>query len=193
MNMSLDKDYFEKETITKYSLVKGNLDRKEFQGCQFAGCSFTECKFQYCKFIECSFIDCVLSAVNPVDSRFRDVKFLKCKVIGVDWTKAPEVSDLKFDDCQINYSNFSMLKIPGIRIVKCIAKEVNFTETDLSKGDFRKTDFEKSRFFKTNLSEADFRGATSYNIDVKYNLIAHAKFSLPEAVALLNSLDIILE
>jgi fluoroquinolone resistance protein len=191
--MSLDKDYFENETFTKYSLLKGNLERKEFQGCQFVGCSFIECKFRNCKFIECNFIECVLSAVNPVDSRFRDVKFLKCKVIGIDWTKALEVSDLKFDESQINYSNFSMLKIPSTRMVKCIAKEVNFTETDLSKGDFRNSDFEKSRFFKTNLSEADFRGATSYNIDIKNNLINQAKFSLPEAVVLLNSLNIIIE
>jgi hypothetical protein len=40
---------------------------------------------------------------------------------------------------------------------------------------------------------ADFREAFNYDIDFKFNKLAKAKFSIPEALSLLNSLDIILE
>jgi fluoroquinolone resistance protein len=191
--MSFSKKYYYKETFTKEIAFKETYIAIEFEDCKFSGCSFIECKFQKCKFIESSFLDCVLSAVNPLESCFRDVQFSKSKVIGIDWTKATELSDLVLSDCQINYSNFSMLKIPKIRIACCEAKDVDFTETDLSRGDFQKTDFENSRFFKTNLSQANFKGAINYNIDIKNNLIKNTRFSLPEALSLLNSLDIIID
>ena len=78
-------------------------------------------------------------------------------------------------------------------MVNCEAKEVDFIETDLSKGDFHQTDFENSRFFKTNLSSANFKGSKNYSIDVKANILKKTRFSLPEVLLLLNSLDIIIE
>lgn len=78
-------------------------------------------------------------------------------------------------------------------MVNCEAKETDFTDTDLSYGDFKNTDFEKSRFFKTNLSYADFKGAKNYFIDTKNNTLKKTRFSLPEALSLLNTLDIILD
>jgi hypothetical protein len=43
------------------------------------------------------------------------------------------------------------------------------------------------------LTKADFRKAFNYGIDFKFNNLKKAKFSLPEAIALLTSLDIILD
>ena len=191
--MSFTKEYYYKETLTKQTILKETLKSIEFENCEFVGCSLVECKIQKCKFLECKFFDCILSATNLVESRFRDVKFSKSKVIGIDWTKTAELSDLAFNECQINFSNFSMLKIPETKIVHCEAKEVDFTETDLQKSDFQNTDFEKSRFFKTNLSYANLRGAINYNIDINNNIIKQARFSLPEALSLLSSLDVLLE
>ena len=128
-----------------------------------------------------------------MDSRFIDVTFTKSKVIGFDWTKAQKIQDLVFNNCQINYSNFKLLKLPKVKIMGCEAKEVDFIETDLTGGDFKNTDFEKSRFFKANLTEADFKGARNYFIDVKNTTLKQTRFSLPEAMVLLNSLDIIIE
>jgi len=100
---------------------------------------------------------------------------------------------MHFINSQLDYSNFRFLKLAKIKMVKCQAKEVDFIETDLSGGDFRETDFEKSRFFKTNLSHADFKGARNYLIDPANNVLKKTRFSLPEAMGLLQGLDIILE
>ncbi len=191
--MSLgESDYYGQE-FSRLSSEKETVKSRRFEECEFNGCIFVDCKFERCSFINCRFNGCVLSAIVPLDSRFIGVTFAKSKAIGIDWAKAQKLQGLVFDSCQIDYSNFRLLRIPKIKMTNCVAKEVEFIETDLSGGDFRNTDFEGSRFIKANLSEADFRGARNYFIDVKNTTLRNSRFSLPEALALLNSLDIIIE
>ena len=190
--MTFSENNYYRNKFTGLSLAESRLVSKVFEECEFTGCMFITCKLEKCKFIGCKFNECILSAVDPVDCRFMEASFVKCKAIGIDWTRTAQVQDLSFDECQINYSVFKLLKIPGLKLVNCEAKEVEFAETDLARGDFRNTDFERSIFFKTNLTEADFTGARNYSIDVKLNTIKKARFSYPEVLSLLHSLDIII-
>ena len=48
-------------------------------------------------------------------------------------------------------------------------------------------------FHNCDLSRSDFSGALNYSIDVRTNQVKQAKFSLPEAIALLQALDIRIE
>jgi fluoroquinolone resistance protein len=191
--MGFTEDYYYREKFSKQSFTKETIRSRAFEECEFNACSFIDTRFEKCKFLECKFNDCILSAVIPMDCRFQNIKFSRCKAIGIDWTKTQHLEDLDFTECQINYSNFKLLHLPKTRMVKCEAKEVDFIETDFSNGDFRNTDFENSRFFKTNLTGADFKGAINYLIDVKNNTIKKARFSLPEALSLLSGLEIIIE
>ncbi len=191
--MSFEADLFYREKFTKLALANEKISVRSFEECEFANCSFVACRFEKTRFLNCKFTNCVLSAVIPMDCRFNDTKFVDCKVIGMDWTKAEAVRDLEFQGCQVDYSNFKMVKVPKLKLVHCEAKEALFTEADLSGGDFKNTDFERAVFFKTDLSGADFRGAKNYFIDVRNNTLKKTHFSLPEAVGLLKSLDIILD
>jgi len=191
--MNFGKNSYFQEKFSKISLLNKSVGSKEFEECEFAGCRFINCKFNKCRFLNCKFSGSILSAISPVDSSFIEIKFTKSKVIGFDWTKAAKVRDLSFNDCQINDSNFRLLKLSGIVITNCEAKDVDFTEADLSEGDFRNTSFKESRFFKTNLTKADFRGAKDYLIDARHNTLKETHFSFPEALSLLNSLDIIID
>lgn len=191
--MDFTRNSFYREKLAKLSLEKETIQAKDFEECEFESCMFVDCRFEKCRFINCKFNDCILSAINPVDSRFIDVSFTKSKIIGFDWTRANKIQELTFTNCQINYSNFKLLKLPKIKIVGCEAKEVDFIETDLTGGDFKNTDFEKSRFFKANLTDADFKGARNYFIDVKNTTLKQTRFSMPEVVSLLSSLDIKIE
>jgi fluoroquinolone resistance protein len=184
--------YYQKK-FQKFSLTKETLKEKEFEECQFSECSFIDGKFEKCKFINCKFNSCLISAVSPIASRFVEVSFLESKVIGLDWTKADSLQEISFTNCQINYSNFRLLKLPKIKMIACEAKEVDFAGADISEGVFTDTDFERSIFSKTNLTKADFRGAKNYFIDARYNSIKKAHFSLPEVLSLLNGLDIIID
>jgi fluoroquinolone resistance protein len=191
--MSFVKEEYYREELSGLALDKEVITSRLFEECRFSACSFVDCKFEKCRFLNCKFTSCILSAISPVDCRFIEVEFQQSKVIGIDWTRAARAEDLVFIGCQINYSNFKMLKLPKIKITGCEAKEVDFIETDLTGGDFRNTDFASSRFFKTNLSEADFRGAKNYFIDTRNNILKKARFSLPEVLTLLSSLDIVIE
>jgi fluoroquinolone resistance protein len=69
---------------------------------------------------------------------------------------------------------------------------VDFAEADLTLANCTFTDFTNSRFQHTNLTQADFTGATNYTIAPNLNTLKKTKFSLPEAMALLYGLDIVL-
>jgi fluoroquinolone resistance protein len=191
--MVFTQDSYFQEGFLDLALSDETVRAKEFEECEFNGCSFIGCKFEKCKFINCKFNGCVISAINPVDSFCTDVEFSKCKVIGCDWTRASQIHGLNFAECQINYSNFATLKLPKVKMIDCEAKEVDFTETDLSGGSFNGTDFERSIFFKTNLTKADLKRAINYSIDPRNNTLKKTKFSLPEALSLLSCLDIVID
>jgi fluoroquinolone resistance protein len=191
--MDFTKKAYYREIFTGLSLNAETIEGIEFEECEFHKCSFVTCTFRACKFLECKFVECRLSAIQPPHCRFMEVKFFTSQVAGCDWTKADAVEGLEFTDCKLNYSNFRLLKPPRIKMINCEAKEVDFIQTDLTGGIFTGTDFENSRFFKTNLTNADFKGAKNYSIDVGNNMLKKTKFSLPEVLALLNGLDIIIE
>jgi uncharacterized protein YjbI with pentapeptide repeats len=92
----------------------------------------------------------------------------------------------------VDFSAFIGLKLRKLVLTKCSAKEVEFSEADLTSADLRGTDLTKSRFQQTNLMRANFEGATNYSIDLATNKITKARFSLPEALSLLYGLDIVL-
>jgi uncharacterized protein YjbI with pentapeptide repeats len=119
------------------------------------------------------------------------------KIIGVDWTHA-DWSSTKLGDpigfykCDLSHSTFIGLSLKNIQINDCVAKNVDFREADLSEANFSDTDLSESLFNGTNLTEADLSQARNYDIDPGQNVLKRAKFSLPEAMSLLYSLDIIL-
>jgi fluoroquinolone resistance protein len=191
--MNFDRDSYYQEKLVKLSLTGESAKLIEFEDCEFNGCSLIDCKFHKCKFINCKFVDCILSAINAVDSSFIGITFSKCKVIGFDWTKVARFQDLEFRDSIINYSNFKMLKCREIKMENCEIKEADLTEADLTDSVLAGTDFENTIFFKTNLTRADLRGARNYSIDIRNNILKKAMFSIPEALSLLGSLDIIIE
>lgn len=170
---------------------------KEFYDCTFIKCSFREAVFKNCKFRDCSFKNCDLSLSKVPESLFQNAKFESSHLIGINWAVAkwPKVNFLKpfeFHNCVMNYSTFIGLNLKGVSFKKCVAKDVDFSEADLTQADCRETDFTQSRFVDTILTEADFSHAQGYQINPNLVTLKGTKFSLPEAMALLYGLDIIL-
>lgn len=131
------------------------------------------------------------------NSTFSATRFEDSKVIGVNWTRADwsatRLRDpIGFFKCAISHSTFIGLSLREIQIRDCVAVDVDFREADLSQADFAGTDLSESLFSNTNLTEADLSRARNYHIDPEQNALKQAKFSLPEAMSLLYSLDIVL-
>ena len=191
------EEYFDQ--IFKNILVgQGESLTTEFTDCIFVKCSFESAKFSNCRFIDCTFQECDLSLAEITGSSFPSTRFEKSKLIGINWTQGnwsrSKLNKLDgFFDCMINHSTFIGLDLSSIQIKNCIANEVDFREADLSKVNFEGTDLDKSLFSHTNLTEADLSRARNYQIDAGTNILTQAKFSLPEAIGLLYSMDIVIE
>ncbi|BBB23649.1 pentapeptide repeat-containing protein [Isorropodon fossajaponicum endosymbiont JTNG4] len=169
-NVITSKEEFYSQEFANISLSRKELTGKEFDCCVFNSCDFSEAIVRNCKFSNCKFVNCSLSLLSTINSKFLEVEFQECKMLGIDWTKAywrglVLGSQLQFKKCLINSSSFYGLNQAGITIEACQAHDVDFRE-------------------------ANFNLATNYDININNNIIRTAKFCRYEAVRLLESLGI---
>lgn len=188
---------YEDQVFEDLTLRGEVVSRAEFYDCVFVRCSFPETTFRDCRFRDCAFKSCDLSLVHVPNCSFSAVRFEDSKLVGINWTEASWAKEgflnsVDFFNCVISYSVFFGLNLRRINLTGCVAKDVNFTEADLTEANCTATDFSESRFFHTDLTQADFSGAVNYSINASVNTLSKTKFSLPEAMSLLHSLDIVL-
>jgi uncharacterized protein YjbI with pentapeptide repeats len=189
---------YEQQTFKKLDIKQQTIKKKTFQECIFTQCTLNEVFFDNCKFLKCIFKECDLSLMKVKNSTFSEVTFENSQVVGVNWMEAMWgkhnlLGSINFIGCTLNYSTFIGLTLKKMKLTRCLAKDVDFAEADLTQADCIGTDFTDSRFNHTNLTEADFTDAIHYNISAVDNTLKKTRFSLPEAISLLHSLDIILK
>jgi fluoroquinolone resistance protein len=189
---------YQDEKFEKVMLEAGEKLTGEFFECTFIDCSFSGAILENCRFNTCVFRDCDLSLVKISGTSFPSTRFENVKMIGVNWTSGDWNSlgigtPPEFINCVLNHGTFIGVDLKHTQMADCIAREVDFREADLSGVVFGRTDFSGSIFHNTDLSEADLSQASGYSIDPGVNLLKGGKFSLPEALALLYSMDIVLD
>jgi uncharacterized protein YjbI with pentapeptide repeats len=192
-----EQTHYADRTFEGVRLERADLVRSEFYDCSFTRCSFAGTTFRRCRFVNCVFEHCDWSLVQVVGSTFSGVRFEESKAIGMDWTQADwsatRLGDpIGFTKSIVSHSTFIGLRLHGLQMRDCIAVDVDFREADLSHADFRGSDLAESLFGSTNLTEANLTGARNYDIAPGQNILKQARFSLPEAMSLLFSLDIVL-
>jgi uncharacterized protein YjbI with pentapeptide repeats len=185
------------EVFVDEHLAGEHLEYIGFDSCVFKECDFSGALFDHCKFIDCEFVRCNLSVVRLNASRFLEVAFKECKVIGVDWTLAAWSnlqlpSPITFEQCVLNDSSFFGLYLSEMTIEDCKALDVDFREGDFNESTFSGSDLSNCLFDGANLTGAHFENAENYYIDINNTRIKKATFSRLEAVSLLESLDIVL-
>ena len=195
--IDLNVEEYNDALFSELNLDYQELTSKTFYDCTFKDCTFREVVLRRCGFHDCTFTDCDLSLAKVPETTFSNVEFEKCKLIGVDWSSAhwPKFGmkrPFSFHQCALNYSFFTGLKLPKLRMTECLVKEADFSDVDFTGALFTGTDFSGSRFINCDLTKADFNDASNYAIDVKQNWLKKTKFALPEAVSLLKGLDIVL-
>lgn len=170
------------------------LSDKEFETCSFENCDFSECTLVNCKFIECSFKQCNLRLVKLDQTSMVDVSFLESNVSGVDFSPVIGlIRSFEFEGCQMQYSVFTDIELQDKKFVDCEIIESSFMQVDLKNSKFTGSDLKGTRFEDCNLTGANFIGSRNYFINASSNKIKSARFSMPEAAALLKNFDIIIE
>lgn len=193
-----DDEEFREQKIAGKDFNGLIIENKEFDSCIFTGCQMAETGFRYCHFHDCIFEQCDLSLAHFDHCYFQNTIFRKTRLVGIDWTKLEWRKNtlqpiFHFHQCNLSYGNFFGCLLKGCTFLECMLQEADFAEADLSAVNCQHSDFSKARFLHTNLTDADFIDAQQYNINAATNVLKRTKFNLPEAVALLHSLDIILE
>lgn len=183
------------ELFRGLELPNVEISETEFHQCAFRECSLAEAVFRNCRFVECRFHGCDLSLMEVPASAFIRVGFEDCTVVGVNWAKADWSAlnmgkTLDFHQSGLNHSTFLSVPLKQSSLVDCAARNVDFREADLAMADLSGTDLSEALFQGTNLRQADLSRARNYAINPGLNTISGAKFSLPEAMSLLYSMDI---
>ena len=170
------------------------LFNREFINCVFTNCNFTKSDLSNNDFADCNFNSCNFSLTLLQDAGLKNIKFVGCKLMGIDFSKCNSfLFSVVFHNCQLDYSSFFKLKMKKTNFVDCSIKEVDFAETDLSMAVFNNCDLLNTSFMRTNLEKTDFRTAINYSFDPELNKIKKAKFSSDGVLGLLMKYDIIIE
>ncbi|MBC8504236.1 MAG: pentapeptide repeat-containing protein [Anaerolineales bacterium] len=189
--------HYTDRTFEEVDLNATRLVSSQFNACTFVNCSFVETVLLDCRFIECKFKDCDMSLLQVSGSVVSGTTFEDSKLVGINWTHANWGTNLlqeplAFARCVLNHSTFIGLTLAEFQFKDCIASDVDFREADLSQSMFEGTDLSESFFSQTNLTQADLSRARNYTINPEENTLKGAKFSLPEAMSLLFSMNILL-
>lgn len=158
--------------------------------CTFTKCDLTEIHFR--GLLEsCSFTDCNLSLASFESAKLLEVKFINCKLEGIDFTRVNSLGlAVSFNGCLIRNCNFSFLELKGTSFQECQISDSDFIGSRLMESNFSQAVFRNVAFHETNLQKANFNQATGYLINPLTCNIKGANFSLPDAVALLECMGI---
>lgn len=190
-----DQSKYINQKFIGLTLENSKLESIEFDNCQFKQCKLIGVIFNKVTFTECDFDESDLSLSKFPGCKFSEVSFKNSKLAGINWTELswPLVkltSPLYFYTSNVSHSSFYGLELSDLIMEECKAHNVDFRETRLNHASFIGSDFLNALFTNTNLKRADFSNAVNYNIDIHSNILTQARFSFPEVIALLNSLDI---
>ncbi|MBE1275331.1 pentapeptide repeat-containing protein [Enterovibrio baiacu] len=183
------------ETFNKLELNDEAFTQCEFEECEFIDCHFSSAEFRSSKFINCTFTRCNLSLLRIPFSKFNEVVFNACKMVGIDWTRAEWPTyrvdaELTFTQCILTDASFFGLTLHSLSMTECKLHDVDFRDGDFTESTLTYCDFDRAQFMRTNLQNADFTESTNVFLNVLENRVAGAKFSRYEALNLLESLGI---
>ncbi len=184
-------DVFQSSHFKDLREIECDLTGKSFEDCTFESCDFTGSDFSESLFLNCTFIQCNLSLVSLGNAKLQTVHFDRCKIMGVDFTLVNRlILQIAFHECLIKDCIYSELSLSETEFRKCEVLSSDFFGTDLFKSDFSESNLKDTIFESTNLKEANFINACHYRIHPLTNKVKHARFSMPEAMILLQALDI---
>lgn len=189
MNAFVQDKQYTKKTFKSYQLSK-----TDFDSCTFTNCDFSDLDISNSEFLDCEFISCNLSNTRLKGSSFKQVYFKDSKLIGVKFNEVdPFLLQMKFSNCQLDFSSFYQLKIQYFHFDHCQMMEVDFTETDAQHCIFDKTNLKGAIFEGTNLQNANFTTAEDFVIDMDKNAISKAFFSKENVLNLLQKFKLNIE
>ncbi len=193
--MQIQNEYYEEQSIKNKKFQNTIIENCTFADCNFENCTFESCQIKNCFFVNCKFQNCNIISLTSKHSEIKNAAFKKCNLIGVHWNEllptgkyAHCIDCLK--DCYLKYNTFAEMSFIKFDFSTNIIQECMFEECNLQESSFKDCRLEATEIYRCDIRKADFRGAMGYVIDISSNKLKQAKFSFPEVVNLLNTLEI---
>ncbi len=170
------------------------FEKAEYDNCLFLNCNFSTVNLSDVIFSDCTFVSCDFSMAKTTNTSFKTATFKECKLLGLHFNECNNfLLAFYFENCILNFSSFSRLKLKKTIFNNCSLNEVDFSETNLMNAIFNNCNLSGAIFNNSNLENVDFRTSSNFSIDPTNNQIKKAKFSLLGSIGLLNKYDIIIE
>ena len=170
------------------------LANTEFVNCEFVNCSFSKSDLSHNDFLDCTFKNCNLSLAVLKNTGLKNIKFIGCKLMGLDFSAANSfLFSMNFQDCILDYSTFIYKKLKKTIFIDCFLKETDFSNTDLSLASFKNCDLSGATFVESILEKTDFRTSRNYSFDPSENKIKGTKVSHAALAGLLQKFDLVIE
>lgn len=190
----MNRVFKEEMTFEKPGFQNFVLETGDYEKCIFKNCDFSNTDFSDINFLECEFRECNLSLVRLVQTSFRDVKFINCKLLGLHLEDCNSLMmAFTFEGCTLDLCSFNKLKLKKTIFKDSKITEVDFTETDLTSSSFINCDLTRTIFETTNLEGVDFSTSFNYSIHPCLNRVKRARFSLSGITGLLDKFGIEIE
>ena len=135
-------------------------------------------------FERCEFVGCDLTKLLWGSSSLRGVRFVDCKLMGVNFAGAADNPEFSFDGCLMRYSVFDGVNLRGIHFHNCHLHDASFVECDLNDADFGGCDLEGAVLRNCRMAGADFSTATGLFFEPAQNRARDAYISPETAIQL---------
>lgn len=186
---------YESEVFENIELNNEILENTKFIECEFVGCKIQHSTLRVVKFLDCKFKSCSIINIKFQSSQFQNIDFLNCNINGINWKTLesnrqfiPVIKSLK--KSFLKYSIFYDMDLKNFDFEGNNFCETLFNRCNLEGANFKNCNFDGSEFKENNLKKSQFKEAYGYNIDINSNELSGAKFSFPEVIKLLESLNI---
>ena len=188
-------EYREGERFERLEFCEETFFDCDLSDCTFLDCTFENCKLDHTVLTECQFIRCTVTGLKMTMSRAKFTDFQNCTLNNIDWmslqgdgTFADPIESLK--NCRLKYNTFTEMNFTKFKFAGNEIRRSMFAKCNLASADFERCDLTDTEFFQCDMRKANFKDASGYRVDIFGSKLKDAKFTLPEAVNLLNDLQI---
>ncbi|MCP3103395.1 pentapeptide repeat-containing protein [Myxococcus sp. K15C18031901] len=188
-----EEEAFENETFSDLLLDGADLGGKEFYRCTFRNVQLQSSRWKESQLEDCVFEGCNLTRSNVLALRLRGARFEGSKLMGIDWTGVASNPEMHFEECGLQYDSFVGFSLRKTPFLRCVCKEANFFDMDLTESDFSETDLTGSNFRGCTLTRVTFSGTQGLVLDPARNRLKDTRVPPETAMALAHSLGMLVD
>jgi len=175
---------FDDVTFSGLDAAGADLSGKEFCQCRFVGVKLPESRWRRARLEDCVFDGCDLTRMLPAGVTLLDVRFVRSKLLGVDWSDVSRDPGVSFEECDLRYSTFVRTGLRKAVLRGCLAVDATFLGCDLVEADFSGTTLTGASFEGSDLGKANLVTAEGAFVDPAKSRVKGARISVESAVLL---------